>query len=150
MNIEKTIRSRSTELTDYTAQNLSTIVQIPSLSGKEEAVIDNLGELCEQAGLDEVRVDGLGNLVARVGKGPRVLAIDAHVDTVGTGDLAQWELPPHSGHLTSFFFSRLTIFSVLFLHLPHSNSRSSQSKSSDISRISTAPFSSASAVSLAP
>ena len=39
MNIEKTIRSRSTELTDYTAQNLSTIVQIPSLSGKEEAVI---------------------------------------------------------------------------------------------------------------
>ena len=99
MDIQTTIRSRSTELTDYTAQNLSTIVQIPSLSGEEEAVIARLAELCAQAGLDEVRIDGLGNLVARVGRGPRALAIDAHVDTVDTGDLAQWHLPPFSGRI---------------------------------------------------
>lgn len=99
MDIQTTIRSRSTELTDYTAQNLSTIVQIPSLSGEEEAVIARLAELCAQAGLDEVRIDGLGNLVARVGRGPHVLAIDAHVDTVDTGDPAQWHLPPFSGRI---------------------------------------------------
>ena len=99
MDIQTNILSRSTELNGYTAQNLSTIVQIPSLSGEEEAVIAKLAELCEQAGLDEVRVDGLGNLVARVGNGPRVLAIDAHVDTVDTGDLQQWRVPPFSGRI---------------------------------------------------
>jgi putative selenium metabolism hydrolase len=99
MDIQKQTRTRATELADYTAQNLSAIVQVPSLSGKERAVIDKLGELCEQAGLDEVRVDGLGNLVARVGRGPRVLAIDAHIDTVDTGDLTQWILPPFSGRI---------------------------------------------------
>ena len=53
MDIQNDILSRSTELTGYTAQNLSNIVQIPSLSGEEEAVIDRLAELCEQAGLDD-------------------------------------------------------------------------------------------------
>jgi putative selenium metabolism hydrolase len=99
MDIQTRIRSRSTELTDYTAQNLSEIVQIPSLSGEEEAVVARLADLCRQAGLDEVRVDGLGNLVARVGRGPRVLAIDAHIDTVDTGDRAQWLQPPFSGRI---------------------------------------------------
>jgi putative selenium metabolism hydrolase len=99
MDIQNSILSRSTDLTAYTAQNLSTIVQIPSLSGREEAVIARLAELCEQAGLDTVRVDGLGNLVARVGSGSRVLAIDAHIDTVDTGDLSQWLYPPFSGRI---------------------------------------------------
>jgi putative selenium metabolism hydrolase len=99
MDIQTRIRSRSAELTDYTAQNLSEIVQIPSLSGEEEAVIARLADLCAQAGLDQVHLDGLGNLVARVGNGPRVLAIDAHIDTVDTGDLAQWQLPPFSGRI---------------------------------------------------
>jgi putative selenium metabolism hydrolase len=99
MNIQNDILSRSAELTDDTAQNLSTIVQIPSLSGEEEAVIDKLAGLCRQASLDEVRIDGLGNLVAQVGNGPRVLAMDAHIDTVDTGDLSQWLYPPFSGRI---------------------------------------------------
>jgi putative selenium metabolism hydrolase len=99
MDIQNEILTRSTKLADTTARNLSTVVQVPSLSGEEEAVISRLAELCERAGLDEVRVDGLGNLIARVGSGPRVLAIDAHVDTVDTGDLSQWHLPPFSGHI---------------------------------------------------
>jgi putative selenium metabolism hydrolase len=32
-----------------------------------------------------------------VGNGPKVLAIDAHIDTVDTGDESQWEFPPFSG-----------------------------------------------------
>jgi putative selenium metabolism hydrolase len=99
MDIWEQIRTRAQALTAYTAQNLSQMIQIPSLSGEEEAIIAFLEKRCEQAGFDEVKVDGLGNLIARVGSGPRVLAIDAHIDTVDTGDASQWQLPPFSGEV---------------------------------------------------
>jgi putative selenium metabolism hydrolase len=91
------IESKAVSYRDYTADNLSQIVQIPSLSGEEGAVIARLGAMLEEANFDEVRVDGLGNLIGRVGHGPRVLAIDAHIDIVDTGDLSRWELDPFSG-----------------------------------------------------
>jgi putative selenium metabolism hydrolase len=84
-------------LRDYTAQALSTIVRIPSFSGKEEAVCRKIASLCTEAGFDEVRFDGLGSVIARVGKGPRKIVIDAHVDTVGVGDPSRWETDPFSG-----------------------------------------------------
>ena len=93
------IVANARELAQYTAQNLSEIVRVPSLSGDEKAVIARLAELCAQAGLRQANIDGLGNLVIRVGSGPRVLAIDAHVDVVDTGDPAQWERDPFSGEI---------------------------------------------------
>jgi putative selenium metabolism hydrolase len=84
-------------LRDFSAETLSTIVKIPSFSGKEEAVCRRLAALCAEAGFDEVRIDGLGNVIGRVGRGPRRLAIDAHVDTVGVGDPARWATDPFSG-----------------------------------------------------
>ena len=84
-------------LRDYSAQTLSSIVQIPSFSGKEEAVCREIASLCGEAGFDEVRFDGLGSVIARIGSGPRSLAIDAHIDTVGVGDPSRWETDPFSG-----------------------------------------------------
>ncbi|HET6487063.1 MAG TPA: YgeY family selenium metabolism-linked hydrolase [Spirochaetia bacterium] len=84
-------------LRDSSAQILSSIVRIPSFSGKEEAVCRAIADLCREARFDEVRFDGLGSVVARVGHGPRTLAIDAHVDTVGVGDRTRWEEDPFSG-----------------------------------------------------
>ena len=84
-------------LRDWSADVLSALVRIPSFSGKEDAVCRKISSLCAEAGFDEVRFDGLGSVVARVGRGPRKLAIDAHVDTVGVGDPARWETDPFSG-----------------------------------------------------
>ena len=81
----------------FSAETLSEIVKIPSFSGKEEAVCRRIERLCRDSGFDEVRIDGLGSVVARVGHGPRKLAIDAHVDTVGVGDPSRWEGDPFSG-----------------------------------------------------
>jgi len=97
MNISGKIREKAGEYRDYTAKNLSDIIKIPSMSGEEGEVIKKLEKLCREAGFDEVRVDGLGNLIGRVGKGPRILAIDAHIDTVDTGDRSMWQLDPFSG-----------------------------------------------------
>jgi putative selenium metabolism hydrolase len=55
------------------------------------------------AGFDDVRIDGLGNLVCRLGRGGRTLAVDAHVDTVGEGDVGRWEGDPFSGEIAGGF-----------------------------------------------
>ena len=48
----------------------------------------------KKVGFDEVRIDGLGNIIGRIGYGPRVMAFDAHVDIVYPGDRAQWSFDP--------------------------------------------------------
>jgi len=99
-NFSEKIRSLSEHYRSYTAENLSEIVQIPSFSGEEKNVIAKLKELCQDAGFDEVYIDGLGNLIGRVGNGPKKIAFDAHIDTVTVGDEKQWKTPPFSGQIT--------------------------------------------------
>ena len=82
---------------DYTAENLSKLVQTKSYSSKEEDVCRLIVKLCEEAGFDEVRIEGLGSVVGRVGNGPKKLAFDAHIDTVEVGNLKNWEFDPFSG-----------------------------------------------------
>ena len=98
-NPEK-IRQLSEEYRDYTAGTLSEIVKVPSFSGEERNVIHKLKKICDEAGFDEVYIDGLGNLIARIGNGPKKIAFDAHIDTVTVGDPQQWENDPFSGMIT--------------------------------------------------
>ena len=56
---------------------LRDIIAIPSESTQEKKVIARIAkELRKRRAYDEIRTDGLGNLFARIGKGPRVIAID--------------------------------------------------------------------------
>ena len=55
---------------------LQDIVRIPSLSSDEGAVIRRIREEMERLGYDEVRTDPMGNLLGRIGDGPRVIALD--------------------------------------------------------------------------
>lgn len=80
---------------------LRDMVAIPSESGEEGRVIQRIKrELAATKAFDSVRVDGLGNLHARIGKGKRLIAIDAHVDTVGIGRREEWKHDPYKGKLT--------------------------------------------------
>jgi len=99
MGISREILALSEKYRDLTARNLSEVVQIPSLSGEEGDVIAKLAEQCTNASFDEVRIDGLGNLIGRVGNGPKILAIDAHIDTVDTGEIDQWDFDPFCGKI---------------------------------------------------
>ena len=95
----KTILSLAEKYRDYTAKMLSDIVKVRSLSGEEEKVQKILKSYMEDAGFDEVKFDPLGNLIGRIGNGSRVLAIDAHIDTVDVGNLDNWEFDPFSGDI---------------------------------------------------
>ena len=97
MGINDEILAKAKEYRDYTAINLSKMVQAKSYSSKEEEVCRLIKSLCEEAGFDEVRFDGLGSVIGRVGFGPKEIAFDAHIDTVEVGDLDQWDLDPFSG-----------------------------------------------------
>ncbi len=85
------------QLRDDTAANLSELVQIPSLSGQEREVNAALMRQMEAAGFDTVELDPLGNVIGKIGNGPRILAIDAHMDTVDVGELGNWDFDPFSG-----------------------------------------------------
>jgi len=103
MDISHIIKQKAARYREYTAECLSQLVQCPSLSCQEEAVIQRIRELLGEVGITNCRTDGLGNLIAVVGNGPRKLAIDAHIDTVDTGDESQWDVPPFSGAIKDGF-----------------------------------------------
>jgi putative selenium metabolism hydrolase len=76
------------------------LVSIPSPSAKEGPVTARIAEEMRRLGFDEVRIDGLGNVIGRVGSGARVIAFDAHVDTVLPGDRSQWSFDPFGSHIS--------------------------------------------------
>lgn len=88
------IRQRAKAMEADTVRFLSLLVGTQSFSSKERAVIAVARREMELIGFDEIRVDGLGNLIGRLGNGPRVMAFDGHVDTVYPGDLSQWSHDP--------------------------------------------------------
>lgn len=73
------------------------IIRIPSLSSEEGNVVRRAKEEMEKLGYDEVTIDPMGNLIGRIGSGPRVIAFDGHIDTVDVGDPEQWDRDPFSG-----------------------------------------------------
>jgi putative selenium metabolism hydrolase len=91
------ILAKARQYREDTARILSELIQVPGFSGTERERIALLERLCREAGLADLRTDGLGSLLGRVGSGKHRLVFDAHIDTVGVGDPAQWTTPPHSG-----------------------------------------------------
>jgi putative selenium metabolism hydrolase len=88
---------------DYTAGNLSKLVKIRSLSTGEQAMAAELKRQMVEAGFDEVRIDGLGNVIGRIGNGKKILAFDGHIDTVDVGNIANWTQDPFSGEIRDGF-----------------------------------------------
>lgn len=78
---------------------LRALIAIPSESGGEADVIARARETLEALAFDEVRVDAFGNLLGRIGDGPTVVVLDAHLDTVGVGDPATWTRDPYAAEV---------------------------------------------------
>lgn len=97
--ILKQIRAKASEYAAYTAENLAKLVREKSLSAGEKGVAAELVHQMKEAGFDEARIDGLGNVIGRIGNGPRILAFDGHIDTVDTGNAANWSFDPYTGEI---------------------------------------------------
>jgi len=103
MELAKKILEKAEEYKDYTTKNLSELIKIKSLSGEEEVVVQAVKKMMEDAGFDEVRIDGLGNVIGRIGNGKKIIAIDGHVDTVDLGNPEDWDFDPLGGEIKDGF-----------------------------------------------
>jgi putative selenium metabolism hydrolase len=78
---------------------LRDMIAIPGESTEERAVVERVRAEMERAGFDEIKIDGLGNVLGRVGSGKTIVALDGHLDTVGVGDPSTWTRDPYKGEM---------------------------------------------------
>ena len=76
---------------------LRDLVTVPSPSRGERLVCERVVREMERLGYDEVEIDAMGNVLGRIGTGPRIIALDAHVDTVGISNPTRWRYDPFRG-----------------------------------------------------
>jgi putative selenium metabolism hydrolase len=76
---------------------LRDLVAIPGESSHEGPVIQRIRQEMQKAGFDEIRIDGMGNILGRIGSGKTVIMMDSHTDTVGVGDPKEWAWDPYKG-----------------------------------------------------
>jgi putative selenium metabolism hydrolase len=78
---------------------LRDLIAIPAESGKEGDRCERVRREYESLGFDDVFIDGLGSVVARIGSGDFKILFDGHIDCVGVGDLGNWDFDPFAGKL---------------------------------------------------
>lgn len=76
---------------------LRDMIAIPSESCNEEKVILRIKEEMEKVGFDKITIDPMGNIIGQIGHGKHVIAMDAHIDTVGIGEIKNWTFDPYLG-----------------------------------------------------
>lgn len=79
---------------------LRDLIAIPSESCEEEGVIRRIAAEMEKVGFDKVEIDGEGNVLGWMGRGEKIIAYDAHIDTVGIGNRENWKFDPYEGYET--------------------------------------------------
>lgn len=79
---------------------LRDLIAIPGESCGEKDVINRIAEEMEMLGFDKVEIDGMGNILGYMGTGETLIGYDAHIDTVGLGELSNWDFDPYKGYET--------------------------------------------------
>lgn len=77
---------------------LRDLLAIPSESCQEEQVILRIKEEMEKVGFDRTEIDEMGNIYGFIGTGKTLIAMDAHMDTVGIGNIDNWDYDPYEGY----------------------------------------------------
>ena len=77
---------------------LRDMIRIPSESCGEKDVILRIKKEMENVGFDRVEIDAMGNVLGYLGHGKHLIAMDAHIDTVGIGERANWTFDPYEGY----------------------------------------------------
>ena len=77
---------------------LRDMIRIPSKSCEEKEVVLRIKEEMEKVGFDKIEIDEMGNILGYIGSGSHVIAMDAHIDTVGVGDESLWDYDPFEGY----------------------------------------------------
>ena len=91
------IKQMTEEKRDDIIRFMREICAIPSMESQIGPVGERIAEEMRKLGFDEVRFDKMGNILGRIGNGPRSIVFDSHIDTVGIGDPHEWQWDPFEG-----------------------------------------------------
>lgn len=78
---------------------LQRLIQIRSYSGEEQEIVEFILNRMQEFGFDEAFVDGLGNVVGKIGSGKIKILYDAHIDTVKVTESDVWPYPAFEGRI---------------------------------------------------
>ena len=95
----KEIQSRVTAQRHAMIMFMREICAIPSMDSQIGPVGERIAIEMRKLGYDEVRFDKMGNILGRIGSGPKTIVYDSHIDTVGVGDPAGWGWDPFQGKI---------------------------------------------------
>lgn len=74
---------------------LKDLISIPGESGQEKEKVFRIKKEMEIIGYDDIIIDDMGNIIGKLGSGRIILHYDAHIDTVGPGNLSEWKRNPY-------------------------------------------------------
>lgn len=94
--VKKAAQSYIPDMTKF----LRDLIAIPSESCEEEGVVKRTIEEMKKLGFDKAEIDPQGNALGWMGTGDKIIAFDGHIDTVGIGNIANWEQDPYKGYET--------------------------------------------------
>src|SRR5215470_16954760 len=101
------IKERVAQQRDELIQFLRDLCAIPSYDSQIGPVGERAAAEMRKLGFDEVRLDRMGNILGRIGDGPKKLLYDSHIDTVGVGNPDEWQWDPFIGKIENgVFFAR--------------------------------------------
>lgn len=102
--IVEQIKGRVNAQRDDIITFLRELCAIPSYDSQIRAVGERAEAEMRKLGFDDVWWDRMGNIVGKIGDGPKKLLYDSHIDTVGIGDPDEWEWDPFEGKIEEGVF----------------------------------------------
>jgi len=97
---EREVTRLAGEVAPRCVEFLHDLVTLPSPSRGERLACERVLREMESLGFQDTHFDEMGNVLGRIGSGPRTLAFDAHIDTVGISNPTRWRHDPFRGIVT--------------------------------------------------
>ncbi len=92
------IKSASETYLPAMTKFLRELVAIPGESCGEEGHIKRIEAEMNALGFDKIVIDPMGNILGYMGTGKTLIGYDAHIDTVGLGEITNWTFDPYKGY----------------------------------------------------
>lgn len=80
------------------AKFLRDLIKLKGESCEEGPKANRIKEEMEKVGFDKAWIDKQGNVLGEMGTGETQIAFDAHIDTVGIGNIDNWKFDPYDGY----------------------------------------------------
>ena len=74
-------------------------IQTRSYSDEEGSMAKLIEAEMKKLGFDEAFIDSTGNVVGKIGSGPKIIQFDGHMDTVKVNNPEEWEQDPFAGKI---------------------------------------------------